>query len=57
MTARWTAAVRAQENRRPDAPLTDTWAEDQTGEQGTSWLVDRSGTLSAQAIAVRSRNF
>jgi len=57
LTARWTAAVRAAESRRPDALLTDAWADELAGEQGRSWLDERSGSPSVQAIVVRSRYF
>jgi methyltransferase (TIGR00027 family) len=56
-TARWTAAVRASESRRPGALFTDPWAEELAGDQGNTWLADRAGNPSTQAIVVRSRYF
>jgi methyltransferase (TIGR00027 family) len=41
-TARWTAAVRAQESERPDRLLDDPWAAELAGTEGFAWLEKRT---------------
>ena len=55
-TAFWTAAVRARESRREDRLFYDPWAEALAGEQGASWIAQRSedGTIN---MALRTRYF
>jgi methyltransferase (TIGR00027 family) len=55
-TARWTAAVRAGERRRPDALVDDPWAEALAGEEGMAWLAARPPE-SVTPIAIRARYF
>lgn len=54
-TARWTAAVRAQETARADALFADPWAAALAGEEGLAWLEQRGG--SALPIVIRTRYF
>lgn len=42
VTARWTAAVRALESRRPDRLFNDPWAEQLAGPEGMAWVELRS---------------
>lgn len=55
-TARWTAAVRAGERRRPDPLVDDPWAEALAGEEGMAWLAARPPE-SVTPIALRTRYF
>ena len=55
-TARWTAAVRAQESTRPDALFRDPWAAALAGEEGAAWLAGRAPDKTLP-IAVRTRYF
>lgn len=41
-TARWTAAVRAMENARADVLFHDPWAEALAGEEGRTWMAQRT---------------
>ena len=42
-TARWIAAARAGETRRPDRLLEDPWAAALAGPEGEDWLGARAG--------------
>ncbi len=55
-TARWTAAVRAGERRRPDRLVDDPWAEHLAGPEGMAWLAERPPE-SVTPIVVRTRYF
>jgi methyltransferase (TIGR00027 family) len=55
-TARWTAAVRAAEDERPDRLFADPWAAALAGAQGAAWLAGRPPG-STDPIAIRSRYF
>ena len=55
-TARWTAAVRAQENERSDALFIDLWAAALAGAEGTAWLAQRPPG-SGVPMVVRTRYF
>ena len=52
MTARWTAAVRAQESARADCLFDDPWATALAGEVGVAWIGTRS-VESVLPIAIR----
>ena len=41
-TARWTAAVRAMENARPDRLFDDPWAAALAGEEGQAWIAGQT---------------
>jgi len=56
MTARWTAAVRAQESARKDRLFDDPWATALAGEVGAAWIETRSAG-SGLPIAIRTRFF
>jgi methyltransferase (TIGR00027 family) len=56
-TARWTAAVRAQESRRPDRLLDDPWAAALAGPEGEEWLRDRAGSPALAVMLIRARFF
>jgi methyltransferase (TIGR00027 family) len=56
-TARWIAAVRAQESRRPDRLLDDPWAARLAGAEGEEWLRARAGSPALVVIAIRARFF
>jgi methyltransferase (TIGR00027 family) len=55
-TARWTAAVRAQERERPDRLIDDPWAASLAGVDGTRWLAVRTPD-SVLPIVIRTRYF
>jgi methyltransferase (TIGR00027 family) len=55
-TAHWTAAVRALENDRADRLFADSWAAALAGEDGATWLADRSPD-SVIPIVLRTRFF
>ena len=55
-TARWTAAVRAQESARDDALFTDPWAAALAGDEGMAWLAQRPPG-SGLPMALRTRYF
>lgn len=55
-TARWTAAVRAQESARADALFVDPWAAALAGAEGTAWLAQRPPG-SGLPMALRTRYF
>jgi methyltransferase (TIGR00027 family) len=55
-TARWTAAVRAQETQREDALVRDPWAAALAGEEGQAWLAARPPG-STTPIVLRTRYF
>jgi methyltransferase (TIGR00027 family) len=55
-TARWTAAVRAQESARDDALYRDPWAADLAGLDGMAWLAGRAPG-SALPMVLRTRYF
>jgi methyltransferase (TIGR00027 family) len=55
-TARWTAGVRALENRRPDRLFTDPWAEDLAGAQSMAWVKQREEEK-VLPIVLRTRFF
>lgn len=57
VTARWIAAVRAQESRRPDRLLDDPWAAGLAGAEGEEWLHGRAGSPGLVVIAIRARFF
>lgn len=42
MTAQWTAAVRARENKREDRLFVDPWAASLVGEAGAKWIDSRT---------------
>lgn len=56
-TARWIAAVRAQESRRDDRLFHDPWAATLAGAEGHAWLAERANSPSLQTIAIRVRFF
>lgn len=58
-TARWIAAVRAVERRRPDALVDDPWAEALAGEAGMAWVdaVTATAPGAVVPIIVRGRFF
>lgn len=53
LTARWTAAARAQESARPDALFHDPWAEALAGHEGAEWLQSRGGSVAPMVIRTR----
>jgi hypothetical protein len=53
MTARWTAAVRAQESAWADRLFDDPWANALAGEVGVAWVEARSAE-SVLPIAIRT---
>ena len=55
-TARWTAAVRAMENARADALFHDPWAEALAGEEGRTWMAQRTADR-VVPIVLRTRFF
>lgn len=55
-TARWTAAVRAQESARTDALFVDPWAAALAREEGMNWLAARPPG-SGLPMAIRTRYF
>ena len=55
-TARWTAAVRAEESARSDALFVDPWAAALAGEEGMNWLAARPPG-SGLPMAIRTRYF
>jgi methyltransferase (TIGR00027 family) len=55
-TARWTAAVRASEQERPDRLFDDPWAHELAGPEGREWLASRA-TEMVVAIVLRTRFF
>ena len=55
-TARWTAAVRAQESERTDALFVDPWAAALAGAEGTAWLAQRPPG-SGLPMVLRTRYF
>ena len=55
-TARWTAAVRADESTRPDRLFEDPWAAALAGPEGAAWLAGRPPG-STLPIAIRTRFF
>ena len=55
-TARWTAAVRAQESERTDALFVDPWAAALAGAEGTAWLAQRPPS-SGLPMVLRTRYF
>jgi methyltransferase (TIGR00027 family) len=55
-TARWTAAVRAQESSREDALFVDPWAAALAGAAGMDWLAQRPQG-SGLPMALRTRYF
>ncbi len=55
-TARWTAAIRAQETQREDAIVRDPWSAALAGEEGRAWLSGRPPG-SATPIILRTRYF
>lgn len=56
-TARWIAAVRAQESRREDRLFHDPWAAALAGSEGEAWLAQVGDTPALQIIAIRARFF
>jgi methyltransferase (TIGR00027 family) len=56
VTARHTAAARAQESQRPDRLFTDRWAEQLAGREGKEW-VERQSPDHGLSIIVRTRFF
>jgi methyltransferase (TIGR00027 family) len=57
VTARWIAAVRAQESRRPDRLFDDPWAALLAGAEGQQWLRARAGSPALAVLTVRARFF
>jgi methyltransferase (TIGR00027 family) len=55
-TARWTAAVRAQENGRENRLFNDPWAATLAGQEGQAWLAQRPAD-SVIPIILRTRFF
>jgi methyltransferase (TIGR00027 family) len=55
-TARWTAAVRAQESERTDALFVDPWAAALAGSAGMAWLAERPPG-SGLPMVLRTRYF
>lgn len=55
-TARWTAAVRAQESAREDRLFDDPWAAALAGKEGAQWIEQRSAD-SVIPIVLRTRFF
>lgn len=55
-TARWTAAVRAQENAREDRLFDDPWAAALAGPEGAAWIEQRPPG-SAVPMVLRTRFF
>ncbi len=55
-TARWTAAVRAQESAREDRLFNDPWAAALAGPEGAAWIEHRPPG-STVPIALRTRFF
>lgn len=56
VTARHTAAARAQESQRPDRLFNDRWAEQLAGREGKEW-VEHQSIDSGISIIVRTRFF
>lgn len=57
VTARWAAAVRAQESRREDGLFHDRWAGALAGLEGEQWLTQRGDTPALSVMAIRTRFF
>jgi methyltransferase (TIGR00027 family) len=57
VTARWIAAVRAQESRRPDRLFDDPWAARLAGADGEQWLRARAGSPALVVMTIRARFF
>jgi methyltransferase (TIGR00027 family) len=55
-TARWTAAVRAQERAREDCLFDDPWAGALAGKEGAKWIEPRSAD-SVVPMVIRTRFF
>lgn len=55
-TARWTASVRAAESQRPDCLFNDPWAKLLAGEEGASWIAQRTPDK-VLPIVIRTRYF
>lgn len=55
-TARWTAAVRAQESARPDHLFNDPWASALAGAEGMGWISQRSPE-NVVSMVLRTRFF
>lgn len=55
-TARWTAAVRAQESAREDRLIDDPWAAALAGPEGQTWIAQRP-EASVTPILLRTRYF
>lgn len=55
-TARWTATVRTMENTRADALFHDPWAEALAGEEGRTWMAQRTADR-VVPIVLRTRFF
>ena len=53
-TARWIAAVRADETRRPDRLLDDPWAAALAGPEGENWLRARAGSPALADMIIRA---
>ena len=56
-TARWIAAARAGETRRPDRLLEDPWAAALAGPEGEDWLGARAGSPALAVMIIRARFF
>ncbi|HTT00278.1 MAG TPA: SAM-dependent methyltransferase [Streptosporangiaceae bacterium] len=56
-TARWIAAVRARESRRPDRLFDDPWAAGLAGTAGEEWLRAREDAPALAIMVVRARFF
>jgi hypothetical protein len=54
-TARWIAAARAGETRRPDRLLEDPWAAALAGPEGEDWLGARAGSPALAVMIIRAR--
>jgi methyltransferase (TIGR00027 family) len=55
-TARWTASARALESKRPDRLFYDPFAEALAGDEGASWLAQRT-EVKVLPIVLRTRFF
>jgi methyltransferase (TIGR00027 family) len=56
-TARWIAAARAAETRRPDRLLEDPWASALAGPEGEDWLGARAESPALAVMIIRARFF
>lgn len=56
-TARWIAAVRANESRRENRLFHDPWAAALAGAAGEAWYVQHADSPAMQIIAIRVRFF